>query len=178
MSGALARPRRAGELAVKLPDRIESAEELRLELAPGWAELALAAGTDSDLAEAKIVLGLEVRAEPDGEPHCDFCGRSAPPSGLEDQSLGGPPVHECNNAEDCQSARAEREPAFIDHQHPDWRHQWDAYQRNLIAWERGRAYGWYHPEQLNAWEGGSPWSRPAGAGRAGRGAGHGGAPGA
>src|SRR5712672_258236 len=63
-------------------DEITSTEDLRLAMAPA-GELALAAG-DPERGEAKIALGLETRAQPDGVPSCDWCGRSDPPGGLAD----------------------------------------------------------------------------------------------
>ena len=139
---------------------IASAGDLRLELAPaGSGAVALAAGWEPELAPAKVVLGLNPGAEPDGSPACGWCGRSHPPGGLADESMGGPEVHACTDGQDCATARDQREPGFIDHQYPRWRQQYDEYQRKreeearkLVEWERSHAWGVYHPEQLAAWE--------------------------
>jgi hypothetical protein len=115
-----------------------SVEEFRGEL-QGLNTLALAA--DPDLPEhqaAAVALGLNVRAEHDAEPACDHCGRSAPPAGLEDQSLGGPPVHECWDSEDCARTRAEREPMWLDKQFKFWKIDWDKYRR-MVAYQQEQA---------------------------------------
>lgn len=117
---------------------LASAEALRLELSPWQHEVRLSA-VNADLADAKQTLGLEPYAEHDGKPACDYCGRSHPPAGLEDQSLGGPQVHECHDSEDCASARAAREPDWIDSQFRHWRIDWakyneaEAYREQLAA---------------------------------------------
>ena len=109
---------------------VTSTESLRGELA-GVSVLALAAGdpSASDYHAAKIPLGLAPRAEHDGEPACDWCGRSNPPGGLEDQSLNGPPSHECHDSASCQTTRAEREPGWLVNQGGRWwRVDWQKYQ--------------------------------------------------
>lgn len=103
-------------------DGLSSAEELRLAMTPVTA-LELAA-SDPQAAEAKVALGLETRAQPDGSPACGWCGRSNPPGGLADESLGGPQVAACRDGQDCARTRAEREPQWIDAQHPGWRERW------------------------------------------------------
>ena len=108
---------------------ISCVEEFRAELA-GFDLLALAADPDvDDLQAAKTAFGLEVRAEPDGEPHCDWCGRSDPPGGLADESLGGPEVHACVDGDDCAETRTQREPMWLDKQFKFWKIDWDKYRR-------------------------------------------------
>ena len=70
---------------------VTSIEQWRGEL-QGVSVLALVADPDvpDHQAAADVALGLDARAEHDGEPACDWCGRSDPPAGLEDQSMGGP----------------------------------------------------------------------------------------
>jgi len=153
---------------------IASAEELRGAL-NGLPGVTLAVSltrpgedTDADRQTAKALFGLEPRAQPDGEPHCDYCGRSSPPSGLEDQSLGGPPVHECNDSADCQTARAEREGKWIDRTWKTWPidlqkyRAAQEYERELEArkWQTGDIYRnvgyqlsapvWQDPDELTA----------------------------
>ena len=82
-----------------------------------------------DHQAAAIALGLNPRAEHDGEPACDWCGRSDPPSGLEDQSLNGPASFECNDSEDCQGARAERQNYWMDKQFELWPIDFEKLQR-------------------------------------------------
>lgn len=106
-------------------DGLSSAEELRLAMTPVTA-LELAA-SDPQEAEAKVALGLETRAQPDGSPACGWCGRSNPPGGLADESLGGPQVAACRDGQDCAAARAKREPRWIDAQFPGWRSDWKRY---------------------------------------------------
>lgn len=121
-------------------------EEFRLSLSPVTG-VALSQA-EAELAEARTVLGLETRAEPDGQPHCDWCGRSDPPGGLRDESLGGPEVHACADTDGCVAARADRESAWIDSQHPDWRVDWakyltaQQYERELAEqkWQTGDLY--------------------------------------
>lgn len=98
-----------------------SVEEWRGELI-GIDTLALAADPDvPDRHAAKVALGLNARAEPDGPgPHCGWCGRTSPAGGLEDQSLGGPQVHECVDSAGCQAARSQREGWWIDKQYKLW----------------------------------------------------------
>jgi hypothetical protein len=73
---------------------------------------------------------MEPRAEPEGDPpNCSWCGRSAPPAGLEDQSLDGPLVHECRDSQDCQSARSQREGYWLDKQFKLWRVDLDKIRR-------------------------------------------------
>ena len=109
---------------------VGSIEQWRGEL-QGVSVLALAADADvPDRQAAKIALGLEPVTEPDGPPpSCGYCGRSDPPGGLEDQSMGGPAVHECNDSADCQSARAQAEPMWLDKQFRAWPIDWDKYRR-------------------------------------------------
>jgi hypothetical protein len=85
-------------------DEVFCAEELRLALSP-VSEVALSASAP-EVEEAKAALGLETRAEHDGEPACGWCGRSSLPGGLADESLGGPEDHACVDAGDCADARA------------------------------------------------------------------------
>jgi hypothetical protein len=104
--------------------------------------------TDADRQTAKAFFGLEVRAEPDGEPHCDWCGRSSPPSGLADESLGGPEVHACVDGDDCAASRAEREGKWIDRTWKTWAidlqkyRAAQEYERELEArkWQTGDIY--------------------------------------
>lgn len=123
---------------------IACVEELRGGLAglPGRTlALALTAGDGQDaghLTAAKAALGLEVRAEHDGEPACDWCGRSDPPGGLADESLGGPQVHACVDGDDCARARAAAEPLWYDNQHRGWRISWEKY-REVLAYEAEQA---------------------------------------
>ena len=100
---------------------VTSTEQYRGELA-GLDVLMLAADRDvPDHQAAKVALGLEPETEPDGPgPSCGYCGRTAPADGLEDQSLNGPPVHECTDSADCQSARQAAEPVWIDRQFRSW----------------------------------------------------------
>jgi hypothetical protein len=146
---------------------ITSAEELRGGLSglPGRT-LALALTADPDashLQVAKAVLGLEPRAEPDGSPACGWCGRSKPPGGLADESLGGPEVHACADGADCAKTRAEREPAFIGHQFPGWQADYRKYQAAQAAdYRRYQAAQEYQRELAEGYRGGiyNPSFRP------------------
>jgi hypothetical protein len=140
-------------------------EQLRLALSPGWVTLALAARTDPDLAEARVVLGLEPRAVHDAEPACDWCGRSKPPAGLFNMSGDGPPQYECNDTDDCLVARAKREPLWISQQYPSWQVDWQKY-RQAEAARYQMMPQWGNVYQRASWE----LTSPAGAGRAGAGA--------
>lgn len=108
---------------------VTGVEQYRGEL-QGVSVLALAADPDvPDHQAAKVALGLEPRAEHDAEPACDWCGRSAPAGGLEDQSMGGPASFECHDGTDCQEARQAAEPMWLDKQFKFWRIDWDKYRR-------------------------------------------------
>jgi hypothetical protein len=109
---------------------IASVEEFRAGQA-GFDLLALGADPpDADhLQAAKVALGLEVRAEPDGPgPSCGWCGRSDPPSGLADESMGGHEVHACVDGTDCAATRTQREPMWLDKQGKWWKIDWHKYQ--------------------------------------------------
>jgi hypothetical protein len=122
-----------------------SVEELRLASSP-----LTGAGTARPVTgdeTARIALGLEPFTEHDGEPACDWCGRSDPPGGLADESLGGPPVHACHDEGTCYRTRDERLPGWVDRQFPGWRDSWAALQ---AAWDQD-----YQPAALSAppaWE--------------------------
>ena len=109
---------------------IASIERYRGELA-GFDVLMLAADPDvPDHQAAATALGLHPRAEPDGPPpSCGWCGRSDPPGGLEDQSMGGPPVHECVDGASCQGARASQMGYWMDKQFKVWRIDLDKMRR-------------------------------------------------
>lgn len=117
-----------------------------------------------DREDAKLVLGLRPRVEPDGPgPHCGYCGRTRPPSGLEDMSEGGPPVFTCKDSPACIAEYDRREPRLIDRQFPGWRRDYArvkraeaerrigqelAAQRKYLEAASRTAWGFYHPEQL------------------------------
>lgn len=117
-----------------------------------------------DREDAKLVLNLRPIVKPDGPgPHCGYYGRTHPPSGLEDMSDGGPPVHTCNDTGDCIAEYDRREPKLMDQQFPGWRKRYSQLQAAMfqarikqeLAVERQRlgaasqtAYGWYHPEEI------------------------------
>jgi hypothetical protein len=111
--------------------------------------------TAEDYKDAKLVLGLSPATVYEAPDACGWCGREGPPGGKEDMSHGGPPVFTCRDTGDCVRERDAREPAWAGEQFPDWKRDYQRYldnQRKYIEWQRQRAWGALHREQLAAQE--------------------------